>query len=788
MLELQRTSTLKGVLKRLPLVISLTVALGVLLVFGASSSGLVSRSAAVGCTTNTDPILQLKDCVQHVVVLMQENRSFDHYYGRLGVYDPTLQAQLLDAPVDYNTVNVNPSGGPPIHAYQTTLLCDSSDVNHGWNGTHYEWNGFSDPANATMDHFTSENSNIPYNAATAPNGNRSGGNMDPHDVNGRRGIGYYTEEKLPFYYKLYSTFATSDRYFQSALTQTFPNRFYLLAGTSYVDTRGPANQYAESGNRIIGTDPDLIPLMDMAGKSIFELLDEHVPPITWKVYFSEAVLTFPNEFAYVQNHPEHVVPIANYTADAAAGTLPQVAFVDPILIGGARNVQNDEHAANNVQLGQQFVSDRVNELFGSPNWSSTALFLTYDEHGGYFDRVPPPAAVPPDEHIVPPNFLEPHFDRYGIRVPVVAVSPFAKKHHVSHPGWTSPTSGGVSYDHTSILRFIETRFDLPNLTQRDLNADPMLDFFDFADPDFVDPPDTSGSYPLPASDPRLPPAPAADLTTPECQGGPDGEGTIDTDGDGNGDPFDNCPALSNSPWADWDGDGVGAEQDGVGPSCDNCPNVPNGTAETDIAGVGNQTNSDSDAFGDACDNCPATPNADQADGDGDGAGDACDNCPVPSADQNDEDNDGLGDACDPDIDVRVSKFSTGGRDLGLGSDGEIMRQVLARCRNNSTHTDIIRCTVQIVGLPGGCTAQNLETSAFAGAPDNLLVDDTSSYSPGLEKKFDFKMKIVCSPIPAATGIALIARADHRGDDGLGPDNDDPAPANNRVTRLHVLKP
>ena len=99
-----------------------------------------------------------------------------------------------------------------------------------------------------------------------------------------------------------------------------------------------------------------------------------------------------------------------------------------------------------------------------------------------------------------------------------------------------------------------------------------------------------------------------------------------------------------------------------------------------------------------------------------------------------------------------------------------------------------RATVQIAGLPGGCTAQNVETSAFAAAPDNLLVDDTSSYPPGLEKKFDFKMKIACAPIPGSTGIALIARADHRADDGLGPDNDDPVPANNRVTRLHMLRP
>lgn len=106
-----------------------------------------------------------------------------------------------------------------------------------------------------------------------------------------------------------------------------------------------------------------------------------------------------------------------------------------------------------------------------------ALFLTWDEHGGFWDHVPPPAACVPDD--IPPMLSsgdEPGaFDRYGIRVPVVVVSPFARQRYVSHR----------VHDHTSILRFIETRFDLPALTRRDANADPMLNFFDFKAPTFA---------------------------------------------------------------------------------------------------------------------------------------------------------------------------------------------------------------------------------------------------------------------------------------------------------------
>jgi len=165
--------------------------------------------------------------------------------------------------------------------------------------------------------------------------------------------------------------------------------------------------------------------------------------------------------------------------DAAASQLPNVSFVDPAFFGDP-DVRSDEHPPANVQVGQAWVADKVRTLMASPLWPRSALFLTYDEHGGYYDHLPPPPACVPDDTapMLEPGDVDEAFDRYGFRVPVVVVSPFARKRFVSHR----------VYDHTSILRFIETRFDLPALTRRDANADPMLELFDFESPPFLVPP------------------------------------------------------------------------------------------------------------------------------------------------------------------------------------------------------------------------------------------------------------------------------------------------------------
>ena len=134
-----------------------------------------------------------------------------------------------------------------------------------------------------------------------------------------------------------------------------------------------------------------------------------------------------------------------------------------------------------VQNGEAYSSSLINAVLHSPAWPKSVLFFTYDEHGGYYDHVPPPPAVAPDD-IAPRITVPPDqpgaFDRYGFRVPSVVISPFAKQGYVS----------SVVHDHTSILKFIETKFNLGALTYRDANADDLLDTLDFANPGFLDPP------------------------------------------------------------------------------------------------------------------------------------------------------------------------------------------------------------------------------------------------------------------------------------------------------------
>ena len=368
--------------------------------------------------------------VDHVVILMQENRSADSYLGQLRAQgQPDYEAE----PRTGNPDPTNPTG-PAIVPFHKTTYCDVADLDHSWNGAHAEYD------NGAMDGFTTTN------AVAA-------------DPTGGRAMGYYDRSDLPFYYDVYSTFATSDRYFSSTLTQTFPNRMYLYAGSSYGHIR----------NDFHGLD---VP-------SVFEQLDKHF--VSWKIYASQYPLAYGSLFfKYVADRAsQHVFPMTQYYADAAAGKLPNVAFIDPELVD-TPNAENDEHPISNVQLGQKFVADVTNALMQSPNWASSAMFLTYDEDGGFYDHVAPPAAVPPDT-IAPMLQLGDTpgaFDRYGFRVPMAVISPYAKAHYVSH----------TTYDHTSILAFLEYRFGMPALTQRDAHADPMLGLFDFTHTSFATPP------------------------------------------------------------------------------------------------------------------------------------------------------------------------------------------------------------------------------------------------------------------------------------------------------------
>ena len=176
-----------------------------------------------------------------------------------------------------------------------------------------------------------------------------------------------------------------------------------------------------------------------------------------------------------KDYTSGLAPIDHFYADAASGTLPSFSLVEPDY------GKQSEEDPQDVQFGDQFLGDVVNAVLSGPGWPATMLIWTYDEHGGYYDHVPPPPAVAPDD--IPPA-LKPGdppgcFDQYGFRVPAGVVSPYAKADFVSH----------TVFDHTSILKTIEEKWNLPALTRRDANANSLLQLDLQATPAFLVPPD-----------------------------------------------------------------------------------------------------------------------------------------------------------------------------------------------------------------------------------------------------------------------------------------------------------
>lgn len=355
--------------------------------------------------------------VENIIVIMQENHSFDQYFGALN------GGSFYGSQVDGIKPGMsNPDAlGNPVPLFHQTRLC-LADTLHMWNHMHSSWN------QGKMDGF--------------------------FKTNGLKAMSYFTENELPYYYELANKFAIADRFFASVMSQTHPNRFYLLTGTSFGRTR---NGFPLSPNQF-------------SQKTIFELLDDY--KISWKYYTDDGgYLKFFRPL--YKKARSKIVPVWEYEFDLKQGTLPQVVFVESL------ENEEDEHPSANIQLGQAWVAHKINALMKSDYWKKSVLFLTYDEGGAFYDHVPPPEACEPDQ--TPPKLwptdVKGNFKRLGFRVPFVAVSPYVKRHHVSH----------TVYEHTSILKFIETKFNLPALTRRDANADAMLGLFDFKNPDFTVP-------------------------------------------------------------------------------------------------------------------------------------------------------------------------------------------------------------------------------------------------------------------------------------------------------------
>jgi phospholipase C len=351
---------------------------------------------------------------------MMENHSFDNYFGMLGRGDGfTLNGKG-------EPTNDNPLGdGERLRVFHAKRTSQAGvRISQSWRASHEQ---------------LGDGDNSGFISSRSPDA-----------------MAYFDGGDIPYYYSLARVFPIGDRYFCSVLAQTYPNRRFLLAATA----RGNIT------TELPKPDEPAPP-----GGTIFDKLSAFKK--SWRNYAAIApeLILYPSNTRYV----DHVATIDQFLADAAADRLPSYSVVSP-------NPSVSEEDPQDIIEGEAFSATIIDAVLDGPSWAKTILILTYDEHGGYYDHVPPPPAFAPDD--VPPDptrtgGVAGGYDRYGFRVPLIVMSPYAKPDYVSH----------VVHDHTSILRLVETKWNLGALTLRDANASNLLDMIDlWSKPAFRVPP------------------------------------------------------------------------------------------------------------------------------------------------------------------------------------------------------------------------------------------------------------------------------------------------------------
>jgi phospholipase C len=358
--------------------------------------------------------------IDHFVVLMMENRSFDHYLG----WFPGADGK--------NTGISYPDPDPQQPSHPTHPLapdfqgCGFNDPDHSWSGGRVEYN------DGKLDGFYIANDDF--------------------------AIGYYLENDLPFLPSIAEEFTLYDRYFASILAETFPNRYYQWA--------------AQSGGQAHNNIP---PKPDPTGAKFETIFDRALAQgLTARYYYVDE----PFGLLFGSRAQSWLHPISDFYEDAAAGNLPNIAFVDPAFLGEGQGVSGDEHPHGDIRYGQTYMSEIVHAFLNSPNWRRGAMIVNYDEWGGFFDHVAP-RLVPDDRERTLPIDSDtdagpPFWGITGFRVPGVTVSPYARRGHVSHQMTT----------HESILKLISYRFGLGYLNKRHRYASNIGRTFDWANPNF----------------------------------------------------------------------------------------------------------------------------------------------------------------------------------------------------------------------------------------------------------------------------------------------------------------
>lgn len=360
--------------------------------------------------------------IRHIVFMVKENRSFDQYFGLFPGANGATSGKISTG----QTIALSPATDTMPY-----------DLGHSWHDAHVAING------GLMNQFD-----------LVLNGNKNGQYL---------GYTQFAQTDIPNYWTYAQKFTLSDNMFSSLTGPSFPNHLYTVAATSGGVINNPVGVQGSSW----GCDADageVVDVMDQSGNVTqqppcfdFQTLADSLQNagVSWKYYApgqgqSGYIWSTLDAIKHIREGSlwdSNVVPDTQFISDAQSGTLPAVSW---LVTGSGQS----DHPPNSVCQGENWTVQQINAAMQGPLWNSTAIFLTWDDFGGFYDHVPPPAA-----------------DQFGLgpRVPLIIISPYAKPGNIAH----------TQYEFSSFLAFVETRFQLASLGGRDTTANNMLDSFDF---------------------------------------------------------------------------------------------------------------------------------------------------------------------------------------------------------------------------------------------------------------------------------------------------------------------
>ena len=379
--------------------------------------------------------------LQHVVVLMMENRSFDHMLGALKAQNSAIDG-LVGNETNPDSTNV-PVTVSPTAEYQSQL---DPDPDHHFPAVDLQiFGGVTTAQNpnrqANMQGFVKSYFNQQFNVAHS------------HNI-----VNYFTPDKLPVLTALATNFAVYNRWFSSIPGPTLCNRAFAHYGTSF----GQVSMDVFYWNKQY--------------KSIYERLVAANPAVSTRLYYFDVASSSLEVVNLLQNQPELFGTFQDFKDACDRNQLPQYSFIEPNYTdhddptGGGELIASDQHPDHDVRAGEQFIADVYNRIRNNPKlWPNTAILVVYDEHGGIFDHVPPPACMP-DGFVAQPSATGTpdafHFDRLGVRVPAILISPWVPRGTVINE----------VFEHASIPATVTEFFigDYPARSPREIAANTFL--------------------------------------------------------------------------------------------------------------------------------------------------------------------------------------------------------------------------------------------------------------------------------------------------------------------------